>query len=219
MVGTKVGCAGFSIPQTRYFREFSLVEIQETQLGVPGEGTVRRWKREAPEGFEFTMLAPRDGIAPAFGGAQTKETKALFAAVLAFGRSLAVEEVVFLSPADFAPSRAHRATIGAFFAKVPKKGLTLVWEPPASWSPSEAAAVGSDSDLVVAVDPLANARFDTDRAYFRMPGPAGRRSRYEDAALSDLAAACRKVRRCTCIFANADMHSDGKRLKALLKLP
>lgn len=208
----KVGCAGFSIPQTRYFREFTLLEVQDTHTGVPGEGTLRRWQREAPEGFTFTMLAPRD---PA-GFSDSKEWRQQLSGVLAFGKALGVRTLVFLSPPEFGATKQNRAQLRAFFGKLPRKGLCLVWEPPAGWSKTEAAAVGADNDLVVAVDPLANTRYDHKRAYFRMPGPAGRRSRYEDGALQQLAACCRQVTDCTCVFANADMHADGKRLEQLL---
>ena len=55
-----VGCAGFPVPATRYFREFSFVEVQETHVSLPGPGTIRRWRREAPNGFRFALLGPRE---------------------------------------------------------------------------------------------------------------------------------------------------------------
>src|SRR5262249_45387526 len=55
-----VGCAGFPVPATRYFREFSFVEVQETHVSLPGPGTIRRWRREAPQGFRFALLGPRE---------------------------------------------------------------------------------------------------------------------------------------------------------------
>src|SRR5678810_606056 len=55
-----LGCAGFPVPPTRYFKDFAFVEIQETHIAVPGMGTVRRWKREAPAEFQFAMLGPRE---------------------------------------------------------------------------------------------------------------------------------------------------------------
>src|SRR5258708_36332856 len=55
-----IGCAGFSVPATRYFREFLFVEVQQTQVAQPGTGTMRRWRREAPPGVSFALLAPRE---------------------------------------------------------------------------------------------------------------------------------------------------------------
>ena len=55
-----IGCAGFPVPATRYFKEFLFVEVQDTHVTQPGTGTIRRWRREAPPGFAFALLAPRD---------------------------------------------------------------------------------------------------------------------------------------------------------------
>ena len=65
-----VGCAGFAVPATRYFKEYLFVEVQETHLAVPGPGTLRRWRREAPEGFEFALLGPREVGQEGFGPAR-----------------------------------------------------------------------------------------------------------------------------------------------------
>ena len=52
--------AGFPVPATRYFKEFAFVEVQDTHVALPGTGTIRRWKREAPPGFVFSLLAPKE---------------------------------------------------------------------------------------------------------------------------------------------------------------
>ncbi len=53
-----VACSGFPIAVSRYLAEFRAVEIADTEIGIPGMGSIRRWQREAPEGFAFTVLAP-----------------------------------------------------------------------------------------------------------------------------------------------------------------
>ncbi|RLG47392.1 MAG: DUF72 domain-containing protein, partial [Thermoproteota archaeon] len=53
----KVGCCGFPVARSRYFEEFGLVEIQKTFYRIPREGTLRRWREEAPDGFSYTMKA------------------------------------------------------------------------------------------------------------------------------------------------------------------
>ena len=44
-----VACSGFPVPVSRYWQEFDAVEISDTEIAIPGAGTVRRWIREAPE--------------------------------------------------------------------------------------------------------------------------------------------------------------------------
>ena len=35
-----IGCAGFPVPATRYFKEFLFVEVQETHVTLPGTDCV-----------------------------------------------------------------------------------------------------------------------------------------------------------------------------------
>jgi uncharacterized protein YecE (DUF72 family) len=53
-----VACSGFPVPVSRYWREFDAVEISDTEIAIPGAGTVRRWIREAPDNFLFTVVLP-----------------------------------------------------------------------------------------------------------------------------------------------------------------
>jgi uncharacterized protein YecE (DUF72 family) len=69
-----MGCAGFPVPATRYFKEFLFVEVQETHVTLPGTGTIRRWRREAPKGFTFAMLAPREIGQEGFRDCKVTET-------------------------------------------------------------------------------------------------------------------------------------------------
>ena len=52
-----VGCCGFPAARGKYFQAFGLVEVQQTFYQLPRLSTAERWRREAPEGFEFTLKA------------------------------------------------------------------------------------------------------------------------------------------------------------------
>jgi uncharacterized protein YecE (DUF72 family) len=56
--------------------------------------------------------------------------------------------------------------------------------------------------------------------YYRLPGPAGHKSRYEDPALEKLAEIVKAAKHesSVWVFTNVDMFADAKRLKKLLKL-
>jgi hypothetical protein len=53
----KIGCCGFPVARQKYFEQFSTVEIQQTFYQLPTLSTARKWREEAPEGFEFTAKA------------------------------------------------------------------------------------------------------------------------------------------------------------------
>ena len=58
-----VACSGFPVPVSRYWGAFPAVEISDTEIAMPGRGSIRRWTREAPEGCLVSVLAPQP---PAF---------------------------------------------------------------------------------------------------------------------------------------------------------
>lgn len=214
-----VGCAGFPVPATRYFKEFLFVEIQETHVAPPGVGTVRRWRREAPEGFEFAMLAPREIGQEGFRGGKVTETALKNLADV--GKELSATTAVFVAPAEFASSRANRTAVKEFLSSVRKKFERVVWEAPLAWDIKDADSAAADTGVVVARDPLIHGLSRSPVAYYRMPGPAGHKSRYEDPAIERLAGLARDAehKRVTYVFTNVDMFADAKRFKKAMKLP
>ncbi|MGQ9543061.1 MAG: DUF72 domain-containing protein [Candidatus Bathyarchaeia archaeon] len=57
MVNVKVGCCGFAGSMRDYYSKFNVVEVQRTFYKMPRESTLKRWRMEAPEDFEFTVKA------------------------------------------------------------------------------------------------------------------------------------------------------------------
>src|SRR5690349_13649667 len=111
-----VGCAGFAVPATRYFKEYDFVEVQETHRAVPGPGTIRRWRREAPQGFEFALVGPRDM------GTENFRPGDVMAASLKMlddvGAQLESKLAVIVAPAEFTHSRANKAALKDFLREM-----------------------------------------------------------------------------------------------------
>src|SRR5215207_9954263 len=53
----KLGMCGFTVGRATYFRQFRVVEVQQTFYDPPPIATLERWRAEAPPDFEFTMKA------------------------------------------------------------------------------------------------------------------------------------------------------------------
>ncbi len=213
-----VGCSGFPVPATRYLKEFLVTEVADTHLGVPGPALVRRWRREAPPGFVFTALCPRELTAEGF--APNAAAEAAWQAFVPVARDLEARALVVLSPSDLPHSKALRAQLKSFFERLRTPHLApLVWEPPVSWDIKEAEALVKDLGVLVARDPFRHpASLRTDRVYYRLTGQAGFKSRYEDLALESVAKAVAgtKAEEVIAILANVDMYADAKRLRRLL---
>ena len=105
-----VGCAGFPVPATRYFREFMFVEVQETHISVPGTGTIRRWRREAPPNFRFALLGPREIGQEGFRDGKVIETALKSLASVA--EELEAKTAVFVAPPEFAPTKTFKYHAG-----------------------------------------------------------------------------------------------------------
>ncbi len=207
-----VGCAGFAVPATRYFKEYLFVEIQETNLGVPGPGTIRRWAREAPKGFEFALLGPKEIAAENF-----KPGKAIDDALSDLAQvrdQLKATTAVFTAAPEFGPTRTNRNHLKDFLKQVRDQYQRVVFEVP-GWKPEEADALAEETDTLAARDPLHTGLSARAEAYYRLPGPAGRKSRYEDPAIEELAeiASGGTDQKAHYVFANVDMFSDAKRFR------
>src|SRR5215212_4405134 len=53
----KLGMFGFTIAAATYYRQFPVVEVQQTFYDPPPDSTLERWRAQAPPEFEFTMKA------------------------------------------------------------------------------------------------------------------------------------------------------------------
>jgi uncharacterized protein YecE (DUF72 family) len=210
-----VGCCGFAVPATRYFKEFAFVEIQETHFAVPGIGTVGRWKREAPPGFRFAMLAPREIEQESFRSGPV--TEQAITTLLDLGKEISATVAVFLSAPEMTHSRANKAAVKEFMGAVRSRFELIVWEPPLTWDADEADAIMAGLGIA-ARDPLKQGLSKAPVAYYRMPGPAGYKSRYEDPAIDKLADLASKAthKEATYVFANVDMFADAKRFRKAL---
>jgi uncharacterized protein YecE (DUF72 family) len=209
-----VGCAGFPVPPTRYFKEFMFVEVQET----PGQGTVRRWKREAPSDFNFALLGPRDIGQEGFRGGKVIETALKI--LEGIGAELNAKTAVFIGPPEFTNNKANKATLQEFLADVKKRFDRVVFEPGAGWDSDECDALAHEVGALASRDPLTQGISKLNHeAYYRLHGPAGRKSRYEDPAIERLAELARNAKheKATYVFTNDDMFADAKRFKKAFK--
>lgn len=212
-----IGCSGFPVPATKYLKEFNAVEISDTAIGVPGPALVRRWRREAPEGFVFTALAPKDWSASAFELTAAGETA--WGTFLPIARDLSAHAIVILSPTDVAFSKKSKAAARAMLERSLEGAPSpIVWEPPADWALKDAESVAKDLAVVIARDPFRHPPVQkAPLAYYRLPGSAGFKSRYEDDAVDAIGRciAQTQVDSLICVLANQDMYSDAKRLRAV----
>lgn len=215
MVMIKVGTCGWSARGGReaYFEHFDVIELQETFYRLPREATVRRWRGQAPPGFEYTVKAwqaithppssptwRRSGLkippqrAEMYGYFRpTEEVYEAWRKVKGICEVLRAKICVFQTPPSFSFSEDNSRNVEQFFSTIDRGGLKLGWEPRGTWSqhPDELKGLLERLDVTHVVDPLRRSPvYAAGFAYFRLHGLGGRevnyRYRYTDQDLEKL---------------------------------
>jgi uncharacterized protein YecE (DUF72 family) len=214
-----VACSGFPVPVSRYFREFEGVEISETELGIPGAGTVRRWLREAPEGFVFTLLAPKEITNNGFQITPSSEKLVKEIGVLC--KSMNAAGVVFAAPPEFTATRPNKSAVKKFVESLPARYPKAVLSLGGFKLADMVSCIDGKKNVIAAYDPLQDdppASAKAELAYIRLPGPAGFRSRYDEGSLEKVVSHVKssKAKLTVCVFHNIDMHANATRARELL---
>lgn len=232
----KVGCCGFRRAQAKYYRHFELIEIQKTFYQLPMLKTARRWREEAPEGFEFTLkawqLISHEPSSPTYRRLRieipaekrdrygsfrpTDEILDAWERTMEIAEALSARIVLFQCPASFTPTEEHMANMRAFFKRVDRGGLTFAWEPRGEWKDEEIEALCRELNLVHCVDPFKRQPVYGDFAYFRLHGVTGYRYRYTDEDLEQLLDWCRRFDEAYCLFNNISMWDSSSTMKRLV---
>ncbi len=152
----KIGCAGFAAAQKAYHLKFPMVELDKFRDRSPRPTTVDRWKKEAPQNFEFVLAAKafdRHSFDRVFKAASILKTKVIF----------------FELPPNSAPTPDTAGKLQTFFKSLPKTGLTHVWETPFNWPLSLIENLSKTLSIVPSTNPLFREYpFKTSLGYFRI---------------------------------------------------
>ncbi len=243
----KVGCCGFPMARTEYYRRFPVVEIQQTFYNLPRLQTAERWRREAARGrarngrpdFEFTMkawqLITHEPSSPTYrrlrapipeaekaryGSFQfTDQVLDAWSRTAAVARAMGASVVVFQCPPRFTPTLAHIENLRRFFKGIDRTGFVAAWEPRGDWPPDLTRKLCAELDLVHVVDPLKQHPQSEGLRYFRLHGVTGYRYLHTDEDLRAVAQECGGDVPTYVLFNNQFMGEDALRLQKLLARP
>lgn len=235
----RVGTCGFPEARARLFRDFSVLELQQTFYQPPHPATAARWRAEAPPGFVFTLkawqLVTHPASSPTYrrlrepltvrerplaGGLRWNAlTRRAWTRTLAVANALEAAAILVQTPLGFRPSPANLRRLRRFFESADRAGRRLVFEPRGeAWTDALLGPLLADLDLTPGVDPFLRPPLGRGLRYLRLHGrPAYRyRYRYTDADLEALAGLAREGPPTWLLFNNASMAEDGRRLLRLL---
>src|SRR6266567_2277021 len=132
---TKIGTCCFGVAQAEYARAFSCVEVQHTFYQPPQLTTLKRWRRQMPADFEFTLkawqLITHDAKSPTYRRlkrklSETEKPEAgyfrataivneAWGTMLASAKALKAETILFQCPASFKQTHKNIASMEKFF--------------------------------------------------------------------------------------------------------
>jgi len=241
----KIGTCGWGLKDDHqaYFSEFGVIELQDTFYRLPKQETARRWRDEAPQGFEFTIKAWQavthpstsptwrqgklpDGRSENIGLLQsTEENFKAWMETAEICKILSCNILVVQTPPKFDSTREHIGNVKNFFSRV-KRPCAVAWEPRGRWDQETIRGLCSDLNLIHVVDPFrSKPAKKSDVVYFRLhgigDGDVNYRYRFTDDNLKRLAAIVSgysDAREVYVMFNNMYMGDDARRLKKMMML-
>ncbi len=233
----KIGCCGFPVSRSTYYKNFNVVEIQKTFYQLPKKETVIKWREEAPPEFEFTVkawqLITHLPSSPTYRrlnfslSEKNKENYGFFnPSEEVFSAWKKTEEicailrtkiVLFQSPASFTPIPQHKKNIKKFFNSIERKDYIFVWEPRGKWREEEIKEICEEVNLVHVVDPFKNKHLYGKLKYFRLHGKNGYRYHYTEEDFKLLRDFITDDIETYIMFNNVYMFEDAKKFEAFLR--
>jgi uncharacterized protein YecE (DUF72 family) len=195
----RMGCGPFPKDRKRYFGQFSVVELTEMYHEQPKMNTLRGWRNNHGDPFEFIPVAtqwftadaldlrtpPPEGVDRRDVGLlrDTPGNAALWAGIAGQMAALEAKHLLVKTPATFFPTDANRAALARTVALCESVGARMIWEPRGVWTTTETIELGEELGFSVAVDPFGDDDFPElmqADAYYVLTGPRGRRDFTQD---------------------------------------
>jgi uncharacterized protein YecE (DUF72 family) len=203
----KLGMCGFTIGAASYFRQFPVVEVQQTFYDPPPLTTLHKWRTQAPPSFEFTIKAwqvithmatsstyrrlrrPFSDRQRAEAGAfrLNATTRAAWELTLEAADALRATAILFQCPASFRPTDENVDSMRRFLAAIPRPpGVHLLWEPRGAWPDSLVLSLCNELQLIHAVDPFIRPSLTPQLLYWRLHGNRSHYANYTDDELRQI---------------------------------
>ena len=224
----KIGCCGFPTSKVKYFKAFSLVELNSTFYTYPKLTLVKKWREEAPPNFEFTVKAHQD-ISHNYRLADSLDCLKAFDQMKAICSTLNAKILLIQTPGSFKPTKENIAAAQKFFKKIPRNKLAIAWETRGpDWDQpalrKTLATMLKEHDVTHVTDPFKTMpTYVSDFAYFRLHGLGARMYyyQYSDAELRKLIEKISPLEKqgktVYIFFNNLAMFDDGQRLNYFLQ--
>jgi uncharacterized protein YecE (DUF72 family) len=175
----KIGCCGFPVSQKRYYRIFSVVEVQATFYDFVSSENLKKWRKDAPPDFEFILKAfqfiTHPPTSPTYKRAKsltasfsrkdmklenlgnfkpTEEVFKCYRILTQYAEILGSRIIIFQSPPGFKPVKENERNMEEFFKRIDRRDFIFGWEARGEWKPEEIKRICQRFGLIDVVDPF-----------------------------------------------------------------
>ncbi|MEW6569878.1 MAG: DUF72 domain-containing protein [Nitrospirota bacterium] len=233
----KIGCCGFPVARKKYFRAFSVVEVQLTFYQIPNLSLARKWRAESPQDFEYTMkawqLITHEPKSPTYKKLKlaipkskenhygsfkpTEEVWRAWEKTREIADTLSARVIVFQCPPSFIPTEENKKNLKQFFSRIDRNKYIPVWEPRGKWEPKDINPLCKELDLVHVVDPFTSSSMYGESFYYRLHGRGGYRYKYTKEDLEHLQRLIPAEKSGYVMFNNIYMFEDAAAFKELVE--
>ncbi len=237
MARVLVGCCGWAGKQQDYFRDFPVIEIQQTFYKPPRPATMEKWREQAPDDFVFCLKAwqviTHPASSPTYRKAKievpenrrgeygffrpTDVVMQAWQKTREAAEILRAAVVVFQCPASFKPTEQNKENLRRFFNAVGSQDFLLGWEPRGQWQDQEIAELCNELGLIHVVDPFDRSPVTGGVVYYRLHGIGGYRYQYTDEDLKRLRDMIPPGADTYVMFNNVQMREDALRFLDILQ--
>jgi uncharacterized protein YecE (DUF72 family) len=203
----KLGMCGFTIGAAAYYRQFKVVEVQQTFYDPPPPATLQRWRGDAPADFEFTIKAwqvithaatsrtyrrlrspfPDYARAEAGGFRLNNTVFTAWLTTLDCAEILRATAILFQCPASFRATADNIEAMREFFAVIRRPAsVRFLWEPRGPWPDDVVLELCRELDLIHAVDPFIRPSLTPEVIYWRLHGNVSHYANYTDDELRQI---------------------------------
>lgn len=135
-----------------YAKRFDFLEVRMPAPGEPGPTltTLRRWRKQVPPHFDFSVVLGPAASALRAGRQLDQDIEAAIAAADA----LQARCMLVVTPAAVTPAAVWRERLAAVTARLARDATLLAWEPRGVWEAEDAQRLAQKLDVLLVVDPL-----------------------------------------------------------------
>ncbi len=213
-MGTKyhIGARRLESNLAAYAKRFDFLEVHMPERGQPAPtlATLRRWRKQVPPHFDFSVIVGPAAAALRAGKALDQDLEA----AMASADALQARCMLIVTPPQVTPAMVWRERLAKVVARLTRDATLVAWEPRGLWELDDARYLAQKLNLLLVVDPSRDTPPDGAVFYGRLRAMGETRS-FGSAALERVVSAIGPRRDAYIVIETQSALAECKRLRSI----